>query len=655
MEPTDKHWEPREVVRILTLLEGERRYFQDMMTALPVSLVVANHQGKILSVNRTFRKMFDLPEEDLPDNSVDQLLSSEQLREQIISVCSSGVPLPACTIEVSGRPMRATLTPVKNSNHGSGTEALLMLEEQSEAAPMSGGIAKDVPAVIWEADAETLAFRTVSGNVESVLGYPISHWLATPQFFSGRIHADDRDEALSFYQSAIQQGLEASAEFRAVSASGHAVWCRESIRVTEPKVGTKIVTGVLTNIDARKRMEVQSLTAERISVFHDLASRLAHELNDPVMIAAGFAEELLHTFGPHHSARADVEQILEATRRISDLTKQLSGSTRGPVRPLRTMELTGALSQMKKEIEAVAGHGVTVEFTPAGRTVWTQVDPSQMGDVILALASGAREDALGRTRLMIGCTVEAVAEHVASGTLKPGLYARLTVHSNGRGFDPAKQIGIFDMPLTDREPGAGALAHAYALVRQWDGDIVLSGERGSGSTYSVYLPYRDPASPALSRNIEEKRLETSAPTILVAEIETGVRELIRKILGREGYETLGAASASEALGLASTHEGRIDLLLANCVFPDMSGPELARRLRELSPGLVVTYLSAQTDAMGGGDHGPDPGDRILEKPFSLDELVTTVRDAWGDARRQAKALAKGPQAKPMVNGKVAVV
>ena len=142
---------------------------------------------------------------------------------------------------------------------------------------------------------------------------------------------------------------------------------------------------------------------------------------------------------------------------------------------------------------------------------------------------------------------------------------------------------------------------------------------------------------------EETRPEkTPTLAILVAEMEPGVRGLIRKVLSREGYKTFGAGNASEALGLAATHEGHLDLLLTNCGLPDMGGPELARRLREVSPGLVVTYLSGHE--AGNGSDALEPGVRLLEKPFTLNALLSTVRDACGEARRRANMSVEGSRA-----------
>ena len=110
---------------------------------------------------------------------------------------------------------------------------------------VSSGLPIDLPAIVWQADAATLAFQSVEGDAQATMGHPASYWLSHREFFEERIHPDDRAAIMALYVSVIEAGGEASAEYRTAAGS---VWCRETIRVA----GTTI-TGVITNITARKQ------------------------------------------------------------------------------------------------------------------------------------------------------------------------------------------------------------------------------------------------------------------------------------------------------------------------------------------------------------------------------------------------------------------
>ncbi len=109
-------------------------------------------------------------------------------------------------------------------------------------------------------------------------------------------------------------------------------------------------------------------------------------------------------------------------------------------------------------------------------------------------------------------------------------------------------------------------------------------------------------------------------TILVVEDETGIRELVRKILLRERYRVLEAGTAEEALTLSQGQS--IDLLITDVMLPGIHGPELARQMQQAAPGLKTLFISGFT-----GEEKVPAGARFLAKPFTLSSLLDKVRAA----------------------------
>jgi two-component system cell cycle sensor histidine kinase/response regulator CckA len=125
-------------------------------------------------------------------------------------------------------------------------------------------------------------------------------------------------------------------------------------------------------------------------------------------------------------------------------------------------------------------------------------------------------------------------------------------------------------------------------------------------------------------------------TLLVVEDEEGVRELVRRVLTRHGYEVLEARHGRDALVEAERHE-KIDLLLTDVVMPEMSGVALAAALRRRRPDLRVLYMSGYTEdeIVRRGDVG-EGGLPLLQKPFTGDQLARLVRQSL-DAAANAPA------------------
>jgi two-component system cell cycle sensor histidine kinase/response regulator CckA len=642
MERTDfEQWKAREVARLLALVETERRYYQEMVASLPVALVVLSADRSIVSANRAFRQMFGVRTEELRRKSIEQIVGSAELVEKIRDLHVHGTPQPDVRVQVEHRTLRAALVPIRNWDDESEMETLLMLEEVPAAAPVSGipmapvapvapqiKPALDIPAIVWEADAERFVFASVNGAVEQMLGYPVEHWLNTARFFEERIHPEDRPATMSFYRAAAEREGDASTEFRAVRPQGEALWCRETIRV---KPGG-VITGVLTDISLRKQLEEQLLNSQRADALHGLASKLAHDLNNPLMIITGYGEEMLHALKPEDSMRADVQQIMGATERISGITGHLLGYTRKLANPPQRVDVAEVIAGLEDKIAGTENVQVDIR---ARDGVWAMADAGQLAEVILALASGEREDAKERTRLAIACDVETIPEQIPGATIAPGIYASILVYDNGRGTD-AK---VFEAVLA-KDAVSAAVSRAYSTVREWGGDIAFASAPFHGSTFTIYLPYAEPeaaTAPAEPEPAEPVVVEVPAPppepareTILLVEDEAGIRALVRKILRRERYEVLEAGSAEEAINVAAAHHGSIDLLVTDVMLPGKGGRELAETMRSLRPDLKVLYISGFTSDEDVRAGAFPPGSRFLQKPFTLTSLVGTVREALGN-------------------------
>ena len=167
-----------------------------------------------------------------------------------------------------------------------------------------------------------------------------------------------------------------------------------------------------------------------------------------------------------------------------------------------------------------------------------------------------------------------------------------------------------------------ASERAVSLIRQLlsvrgqsGGYAVVDGDSGSG------LPVAPPEGGTESGGLYE--------TILLVEDEEQVRELTRRVLDRAGYTVLAAGDAEAASALADRHPGHIHLLLTDVVLPSTSGRELAARLSIHRPAVKVLYISGTSDDSIARHRLLQPGTEFLEKPFSLDRLLHTVRQVLG--------------------------
>jgi two-component system cell cycle sensor histidine kinase/response regulator CckA len=663
-----EQWKPREVARLLALVETERRYYQEMMSALPAALVVLAHDRTVLSANVAFRRLVGLSGEELRKRSIEQILPSDELIEHLRAVHVHGDAAPFSVaapfaINMGERRFRMAAVPIRSWDDELEPETLLMV--QLEEGPIAAAVPPppapivlapepafdpaSLPAAVWQADASTFAFTYAGGAVPEILGFPAAHWLAQPLFFAERIHPEDRDAVLALYRSIAAEGGEASAEYRALHASGASLWCRESIRIPAPGEGARSISGVMRAIGERHQLEGQSLAAARVDALRSLAGRLAHDLNNPLMIVTGYGEELLHALPEGDPMRGDLNEILAAATRLTEVAGHLLGFTRPLAQPPSKIELSRRIAELESkfyEISGVSGKAVELEIASPDGPVWAFADPQQLDDAIAALAAFTLENTSEVSRLRVLCRPASIVELVAGATLQPGVYARLDIQAEGRGGDAP--VGIFEsiLPAKDTHRPAGpAVARAYLNVRQWGGDIAFFSSAALGSAFAVYLPFaealptepRQPVTaPEIAAIVEPAVPPTPPPapppepslgTVLVVEDEPGIRGLVRKILKRERYDVIEAGSGEEALTAASAHSGAIGLLLTDVMLPGMGGRELAEALVATHADLKVVYISGFTDDESVRAGQFPPGSMFLQKPFTLSALVGIVKQA----------------------------
>jgi len=195
-------------------------------------------------------------------------------------------------------------------------------------------------------------------------------------------------------------------------------------------------------------------------------------------------------------------------------------------------------------------------------------------------------------------------------------------------MDAQTKARIFEPFFTTKPVGKGTglgLATVYGAVKQSGGYIWLYTEVGQGTSFKIYLPRVDAVKPQAAAS-EATVLLDGSETVLVAEDEDAVRQIIEKALQARGYTVMVARDGNEALAIAGRHAGQIDLLVTDVVMPDMNGRALSERLTHVRPTIKTLYLSGYTDDAILHHGVLEEGVAFLQKPFSLGALARKVRE-----------------------------
>ncbi len=386
----------------------------------------------------------------------------------------------------------------------------------------------------------------------------------------------------------------------------------------------------------RKRAEValhgsekQVLQLQRLESVGRLAGGVAHDFNNLLTVILGRSRLLLARSEVDERARREITLIEQTAARAAALTKQLLAFSRQQVLEPQVLDLNGIVSGMVVMLQRLIGEDIDLAVRPGPDLGHVSVDPGQVEQVIVNLVVNAR-DAMpkGGQIILETANVELDADFVRRHPgAHLGSHVMLAVSDTGIGMDDEIQARVFEPFFTTKDLGKGTglgLSTVFGIVKQSGGHISLSSAPGRGSTFTIYLP-RAEARVATEGQVVYPPAGGSE-TILEVEDEDEVRALAREVLELSGYTVLAASGPTEALGIAERHDGPIHLILTDVVMPHMSGPQLAKDIVLLRPGIKVLYMSGYTaDAIA--QHGVlGPGIVLLQKPFLPDALARKVRE-----------------------------
>jgi PAS domain S-box-containing protein len=400
------------------------------------------------------------------------------------------------------------------------------------------------------------------------------------------------------------------------------------------------VVGLGRDITERIEAEEQVRQAQKMEAVGRFAGGVAHDLNNMMMIIVGFSDFLLSTLEQHDPRWSDADEIRKAAERAMHLTRQLLGFGRQRLVAREVVSLNAVVTGMERMLRPLLGEDIALHLELDADLGGVEADYGQLEQVMMNLALNARDAMRGGGRLTIETRNHEVGESAdresRGAEIPAGSYVKLVVRDSGEGMSPEVKAHLFEPFFTTKpatqNTGLG-LTTVYGIVVQSGGYIWVESEIGLGAAFHVCFP-RVPADegggPLVSTSLPPLG---GSETVLVVEDEEAVRTLACRVLGHQGYRVIEARHGLEVLDLLEGGSLPIDLVLTDVVMPEMGGPELARRLDSVLPGVPVMYMSGYTES-----DKLQPGIResqipFLQKPFSAESLAVRVREVLDRAAR----------------------
>jgi signal transduction histidine kinase/ActR/RegA family two-component response regulator len=374
-----------------------------------------------------------------------------------------------------------------------------------------------------------------------------------------------------------------------------------------------------------RRLTEQLFQSQKTEALATLAGGIAHDFNNLLAIMLGEVTLLEEDMAPvaHLLDRSRLDRLRKAAERGGSLVRQLLAYARKANIHFETIDLNGIVGEVTQLVRETFPRSIEIEPLAAADPIWVRADEVQIQQVLLNLCVNARDAMPDGGRL-------AIETRLLPATGTAGARARLRVRDNGMGMDPTVRQRMFDPFFTTKDVGRGTglgLAVVQGIVERHDGTIAVDSVPGRGTTFTIELPCAarpvrvEPAATAFAA------VTGGTETVLVVEDEQMVRDVVRGVLSRKGYQCLFAEDGLMAVEMLALHRERIAVVLTDLGLPKLEGASLVWRLRQthatvpilVTSGLVEPEVELELRAAGVRE--------ILWKPYDLASLASAVRRA----------------------------
>ncbi len=387
------------------------------------------------------------------------------------------------------------------------------------------------------------------------------------------------------------------------------------------------------DVSHERALTSQLAKARRLESVGSLAVGIAHDFNNMLAAILGFGGLALGSQPDDSKAYADIEQVIKAAERATQLTRYLLAfSSRQELEP-KAVDASRSIVDLAPILSRLAGPAIELSLDLRATQVIC-VDPCRFEQAVVNLVANARDAMASGGKLTISSQSVALQRDDVDWTdsIVPGQYLCISVTDNGSGMDEATRSRIFEPFFTTKPPASGTglgLASVYGFVRQSNGHICVDSEVGQGTVIRLYFPLATSAMrkssappPRLSGTVARHE-----GRVLVVERDDSVRTVACRILSEQGYNVLEASDAWTAESILKQRPVGINVLLTAVGLPHMTGIELARQVKLTHPEIGVVLMSGAADMSVIEGASKRLNAVFLQKPFKATSLLGRIREA----------------------------
>jgi PAS domain S-box-containing protein len=390
----------------------------------------------------------------------------------------------------------------------------------------------------------------------------------------------EREKISKLVMQGITEGLPWDGEFEFIDVQGNPKWVRsigEPVRNQEGKIYK--IKGTFQDITELKNLQLKleserklSLHQAKLASIGNLASGVAHEINNPLTIIKGYITVIkeMNNFDPDTLSR--LEKMNYASDRIKTIVNSLRTFSRSDIEEIGLFNLAEVVKDsfdLVSEIYKKENISLVLNMN-TGEEAIILGNRGRLSQVIMNLLANAKD-----------ANSKMEDRKITMSLMNKENSAILKVEDNGKGIEKSIKDKIFDPFFTTKDVNEGTgigLSIVSSIVKEHEGHISFETALNQGTTFTIKIPL-DESGKSLKKQDQVKGFTTGNVklNILIADDEDDIRNILKILFNKIGVEVTLAANGLEAFELLQ--KKTFDLLITDVKMPILDGPGLVRKLR----------------------------------------------------------------------------
>ena len=400
--------------------------------------------------------------------------------------------------------------------------------------------------------------------------------------------------------------------------------------------------GIIQDVTQMRSLEEQLFHAQKMESIGTLAGGVAHDFNNLLTVILSSAEMARYKIDDHERVERYINSITTASKRASELTKNLLGFARKGKMRVEEVNAGALVTEVEALLRETIDRSIRIytDISPGLRPI--MANPSQIHQVLVNLCVNAKDAILevGGQELKISVRNVVITQDFAD--LHPGAvcgpYIEIDVIDDGGGIPKHVRDKIFDPFFTTKGVGQGTglgLATVYGIIKNHDGFLYLDSEMGKGTAFHIYLPsvpeYEAVKPEAIVKSPEKifplvSATNTNA-TILFVDDEESLRFIASEFLEDNGYQVLLAEDGKQALEMFAEYGNQINLVIVDLMMPEIGGEEVLKAVKQERPDIPVIIVSGYSKMSLNKTMHYQNYDGYIEKPYDMEQFIQLVESS----------------------------